>query len=219
MTPTAVPNDASTAGRVATIEHARGVEIVTASIGKADTYPELPWRACALAASIAALAVAVADVLRPDWVSSTTLLVALAFVLLSGAAAALAVAWVPAFARLFLDAPRADVEARQYARTFFLERQLFRTRRRNGILLLVARFEHRVELVADIGFDGRIAAHEWETVIPPMLGPLREGRIDEAFARGLEALDALLASRGYRGTQGAANELPDATIDEAGEDR
>lgn len=205
--------------RVAALESARGVDVVTASIAKADVYMELPWRAGALAASVTALVLAVGDLLRPEWATSTTLLLALATVMLVGAGVALLTIFVPGVARVFLSRQRAETEVRQYAQAFFLERQLFRTRRRNGILLLVARFEHRVELVADIGFDGRIAAHEWETVIPPMLGPLREGRIDEAFARGLEALDALLASRGYRGTQGAANELPDATIDEAGEDR
>ena len=207
------------AARVATLERARGVEVVTASIAKADVYLELPWRAGALAGALVALVLALGDVLRPEWATSTTLVLALAAVMLTGAGVALLAIFVPAFARLFLSKPRAETEVRQFAQAFFLERQLFRTRRRNGILLLIARFEHRVELVADIGFDGRIAAHEWETVIPPMLGPLREGRIDEAFARGLEALDALLASRGYRGTPGAANELPDATIDEAGEDR
>ncbi|MFO1284637.1 MAG: TPM domain-containing protein [Burkholderiales bacterium] len=217
MTATAVA-PGSIAERVAAIERARGVEVVTASIGKADTYPEIPWRACALVASLAALAVAAADLLRPDWVTSTTLLVSLAFVLLSGAAAALLAIYLPPFARRFLDPLRAEVETRQYARTFFLERQLFRTRRRNGILILVARFEHRVELVADIGFDGRVGSHEWQTVIPPMIGPLSEGRVDEAFAAGLAALDALLASRGFAGGAGGSNELPDATIDEAGED-
>ena len=38
------------AARVAALERARGVEVVTVSIAKADLYPELPWRAGALAA-------------------------------------------------------------------------------------------------------------------------------------------------------------------------
>ncbi|CAG0953889.1 hypothetical protein BURK1_00348 [Burkholderiales bacterium] len=202
------------AARVAALERARGVEVVTASIAKADVYPELPWRAGALAASVTALAVAIGDVLRPDWVTSTTLLVALATVMLAGAAASLLVIFVPAFARVFLSPLRAETEVHQYAHAFFLERQLFRTRKRVGILILVARFEHRVELVADIGFDGRVAASEWQSVIPPMLPLLREGRADDALAAGLDALDALLASRGFSGERDDTNELPDATIEQ-----
>lgn len=204
--------------RVAAIEHARGVEIVTASIGKADSYPELPWRAGALAGAITALVVAIGDVLRPDWATSTTLLLALAAVMLVGAGVALAAIFVPAFARLFLAKLRAEIEVRQFAHAFFLEKQLFRTERRTGILLLVARFEHRVELIADIGYDGRIAASEWGSAIPPMIPLLREGRVDDAFLAGLDAIDALLAARGFAGRSGAPNELPDATIDEAGDE-
>ena len=207
------------AARVASLERARGVEVVTASIAKADVYPELPWRAGALAASITALVVAIGDVLRPDWATSTTLLVALAMVMLVGAGVALAAIFVPPFARLFLARARRDVEVRQFAQSFFLERQLFRTRKRQGILILVARFEHRVELIADIGFDGRIAAAEWGSVIPPMVPLLREGRADDALIAGLDALDALLASRGFAGDGMPANELPDATMHEDEGDR
>ena len=206
------PGSSTVAARVAALERACGVEVVTVAVARADHYPEIPWRAGALAASIAALVVAIGDVLRPDWATSTTLLLALAAVLLSGAGAALATMVVRPFARLFLSRLRAEAETRQYAHAYFLDRQLFRTRRRNGILILVARFEHRVELVADIGFDGRVAADEWGSVIAPMVPLLREGRAEDAMIAGLDALDVLLASRDFAGG-GGANELPDATVE------
>ena len=207
------------AARVAALEQAHGVEVVTASIAKADVYPELPWRAGALAASLAALCVAIGDLLRPDWVTSTTLLVALATVMIVGAGVALLAIFVPAFARLFLSRARAEVEVRQFAHAFFLERQLFRTRRRLGILILVARFEHRVEVVADIGYEGRVAPAEWGSVIPPMVPWLREGRAEDALIAGLDALDALLATRGFAGGGRGANELPDVPMQEEQGDR
>lgn len=206
------PGPSTVVARVAALERARGVEVVTVAVARADHYPEVPWRAGALAASIAALVVAIGDVLRPDWATSATLLLALAAVMLSGAGAALATMFVRPFARLFLSKLRAEAETRQYAHAYFLDRQLFRTRRRNGILILVARFEHRVELVADIGFDGRVAADEWGSVIAPMVPLLREGRAEDALLAGLDALDALLASKDFAGGAGA-NELPDATVE------
>ena len=207
------------AARVAALEKARGVEVVTASSGKADVYPERPWRAGALAASLTALVVAIGDVLRPDWVTSTTLLVSLATVMIVGAGVSLLAIYVPAFARLFLSRARAEVEVRQFAHAMFLERQLFRTTRRLGILILVARFEHRVELVADIGHDGRVAPAEWGSVIPPMVPLLQQGRAEDALVAGLDALDALLASRGYAGDGRGGNELPDAPMQEEQGDR
>lgn len=202
------------AERVRAIERARGVEVVTASIAKADVYLELPWRAGALAGSVTALVVAVGDVLRPDWATSTTLLLALATVMLVGAGVALLAIFAPPFARLFLSRHRAETEVRQYAQAFFLKRQLFRTRKRQGILILVSKFEHRVEVIADIGFDGRVAAAEWGSVIPPMVPSLRDGRPHDALLAGLDALDKLLEQRGFAGDGSGANELPDATIEE-----
>ena len=80
----------------------------------------------------------------------------------------------PAAMRIAPLAAAAEVEVRQFAHAFFLERQLFRTKRRLGILILVARFEHRVEVCADIGYDGRIAPAEWGSLIAPMVPLLRE---------------------------------------------
>jgi len=207
------------AARVVALERAHGIEVATASIAKADIYPELPWRAGALAASITALVVAIGDVLRPDWVTSTTLLVSLATVMIVGAGVSLLTIFAAPFARLFLSRARAEVEVRQFAHAFFLERQLFRTRRRLGVLLLIARFEHRVEVVADVGYEGRIAVAEWGSIIPPMMPLLREGRADDALIAGLDALDALLASRGFVGDGRAPNELPDETMHEDAGDR
>jgi len=84
---------------------------------------------------------------------------------------------------------------------------------------LIARFEHRVEVVADVGYEGRIAVAEWGSIIPPMLPLLREGRADDALIAGLDALDALLASRGFVGDGRAPNELPDETMHEDAGDR
>ena len=70
----------------------------------------------------------------------------------------------------------------------------------------------RVALVADIGFDGRVAADEWGSVIAPMVPLLREGRAEDAMIAGLDALDVLLASKDFAGG-GGANELPDATVE------
>jgi len=52
-----------------------------------------------------------------------------------------------------------------------------------------------------------------------MVPLLREGRADDALIAGLDALDALLASRGFAGDGMPANELPDATMHEDEGDR
>jgi len=203
--------------RIAAIEAASGVEVVTTVVGKADAYPELPWTAFALGASLAALATVAADALRPDWAAAhATLLTALA-ILGAGGVGALATVFVPAFARLFLRQTRRDAEVRQYARALFLERELFRTPARTGILILVSVFERRIELLPDVGFGDRIGAADWQQVVARMTPHLSAERPAAALLAGLDVLADLLVRRGYEAGERDANELPDRPVELKGE--
>jgi len=203
--------------RVAAIEAATGAEVVTAVIGKSDAYPELPWTAFAAGASLAALAAVVVAALRPAWAAADGTLLAATTILGAGGVCALTAVFVPAFARLFLRGARRDLEVGQYARSLFLERELFRTRGRIGLLLLVSLFERRVELLADTGFDGRIGAGEWARVVARMTPRLVAGDPGAALLEGLAGLEETLARAGFRAGVHDVNELPDPPVEAEGE--
>jgi putative membrane protein len=200
----------------ARVEARTGVQVITAIVGKADHYAELPWMAFAFGVSIAALSAVVAEWLRPQWVSAEVALVHTVTILGFGAASALAAVLVPANARLFLREVRRDEEVRHYAESMFLRRELFKTHARTAVLILVARFERKVEIVADKGFDGRVGRDEWSRVIDSMTPPLADSRYADAFRNGLEAIETLLVAKGYAPRAGGANELPDRPIVERG---
>ena len=200
--------------RVRVLERAIGVQVVTMVVGKCDVYPETVWKAFALGSSLAALAVAIGDLVRPDWVTSTAVVTSIVAILAIGALCALAGVYVPAFARLFLRDIRATVEATQYAKVQFLDRQLFATRERTAILVLVAMLERRVVIVADIGLNGKVTTAEWDAVIARMTEKLRAGTPREAVTAGLDAIGDLLAGKGV--VRGDGNAFPDAPLEEAG---
>src|SRR5450631_4346178 len=99
--------------RTASLEAHAGVQVVTAVVGKADHYVELPWKAFALGAVLAALAVVMADLLRPDWVGAHVALMHVVTILGVGGANALLAIFVPAYARVFLTNLRRDTEVRE----------------------------------------------------------------------------------------------------------
>ena len=201
---------------VVRLEARTGVQIVPAIVGKADSYAEIPWKAFALGASLVSLGMVVADYFRPDWVTATTALLHAMTILALASACALLSVVVPPFARLLLRRTRAEVEVRQYAESVFLRRELFATRGRTGVLVLVSLFERRVEIVADTGFGGRIAEAEWKAVIARMTPHLRNRRPFDALSEALTAVEALLAAKGFAGVAGTANELPNAAVEEGG---
>jgi putative membrane protein len=210
--------DAITA-RSAEFESRVGVQVIAAIIGKADAHVELPWKAFALGAVLSGLAVVVADLARPQWLTANVALIDAVTILGTGAASALLAVFVPAYARLFLRSTRRDAEVRRYAEALFLRHELFKTRERNGILILVSCFERKVEILADLGLHRRVSDAEWRPVIARMTPLLRERRFAEALLEGLSATEELLAAKGLKARvgEGAENELPDRPINEGGQ--
>jgi putative membrane protein len=202
--------------RTAALEAHAGVQVVTAVVGRADHYVELPWKAFALGAVLAALAVVVADGLSPDWSGAQVVLLQVLTILGAGAASALLAIYMPSYARLFLTNQRRDSEVRHYAESMFLRKELFATRGRNGILLLVCLFEHKVEILADTGLHRRVGEPQWRSVIARMTPALKAGRTAEALLQGLARLDEILREKSPKLEPGMTNELGDRPIEERG---
>lgn len=200
--------------RVKALEAATGVEVVCAAQAKSDAYPEIPWKAFALTSAIAALVVVLTDALHPQWVSATSLLVATLFVLGAGIAAALACSVSATVARGFVGVARMELEARERAKSLFLDHRVFATGTRTGVLLYVTRFERRVEILPDVGFEGRVSSDEWSAVIATMQPGLRDGDVAGALRAGLDALQALLAGKGFVAAPDRHNELDDPPLQE-----
>lgn len=203
-------------GLVAEVEAATGAQVLVAVIGKADSHPEIPWKAFASGAAIAALAIVLEDWLRPGWAGPYSAIFDVIAILGAGAALGLLTVFVPPLARLFLDRLRADTEARQHARSLFLERELFRTRQRTGVLLLVSRFEHAVVILPDTAIRSRVSEAELGRIIAQMTPLLARGETAAALCAGLQALRAQLLDRGFGDPAGDDDEIAASLVQEKG---
>ena len=99
--------------------------------------------------------------------------------------------------------------ARSRAIAVFSELGVWDTERNNGVLLYLLLAERNVEIVADRGFNGKVAAEEWERVCRRMESELAKGRHADAVIAGIEALSRIVA-RHFPPAPGGRNELPDA---------
>jgi uncharacterized membrane protein len=95
----------------------------------------------------------------------------------------------------------------------FLERDLFATPGCNAVLLLASRYERVAVVLGDRAYDGRIDSADWQGIVDAMTPPFRAGREALAFAAGLDALEALLAEKGFRSDGTTRNVLPDRPLE------
>jgi putative membrane protein len=203
-------------GRAAALEAATGAQVLAVVAGKSDAYPEIPWKAFALGAVTAVLALAAGAMLGARWVAMLGPVAAGAIVLAVGAVPALLTVFCLPFARLFLDRHRAEAEVRQHAETLFRSHGLDRTRARVGVLLLLSLFERRACLLPDAAMRDRVSDTELADGIARITQAAARGEIAAALLRGLDALEALLADKGFRGP-GGPDEIIDTLIQDPAE--
>jgi putative membrane protein len=200
--------------RIADAEKRTGAQIVLAVIERSDSYPELPWKVFALGASIAGLLVFGMNLLWPLTSPINAALLAIVMILAAGAGFALLSVFVPDFARLFLNAHRAEVETRQYAESLFLSKQMFATSKRKAVLLLVSIFERQISVLPDTGLARELNQEATDKIINHMRPYLTAGKTARAMDAGLKKLAEIISAGGQPET--FVNELPNDIIEEKG---
>jgi uncharacterized membrane protein len=101
----------------------------------------------------------------------------------------------------------------ELARRAFARLGMAATRRRNGLLVLVAPWHRKVVVHADEGIMARVDASLWSNAVATLTGAFRDGQFTEGLVAALDGLGAALAPH-FPPLPGAANELPD-TVDRA----
>jgi len=199
---------------IADAEKRTGAQIVLAVVGRSDAYAEIPWKAFALGASVTGLFIFAMNILWPLNSPTQAALLAIVMMLAAGAGLALLSVFVPDFARLFLLTHRAEVETRQHAESLFLSRQLFTTRERKAVLLLVSIFERRIVVLPDVRLCQKLNHDAIEKIIKHMRPYLVAGQSARALAAGLEKLEDLLSDNIRSGFSDV--EFPNDIIEEKG---
>jgi len=113
-------------------------------------------------------------------------------------------------AALELPALWAGRDARARAHEVFAQLRVWDTAANNGVLVYLLLADHRIEIVADRGLDGRVSDEQWRGVCQLMEERLRSGDAEDAAVAGVAAVSDLLAEHFPRVAEDVDhNELPD----------
>lgn len=196
---------------VAEAEKKVNVEIVPVFMLSSDDYVEAKLRGALVMAAFTAICILVYDhlmgwyqlfLLNNDWLFVIT-------IALGGMLGYFLFGLVSPLKKWMISKTRMQQRSSAMAERVFGEYKLFETKHRNGVLIFVSLFEHKIEIVPDKGLKERIADDEWKKVIEEMKPSLRTKKFDEAFVLSISKITEVMLTNKMGRDGDAPNELPD----------
>lgn len=195
---------------VAEAEGHTSAEIVPVIIAACDDYPEARWRGVAGGIAVVLLVTAVLyqayDGWGLGWLHDGWAV--MLGVVLGGLLGGVLAQTVPPLRRVLIGRDRMEARCHARAERAFLEEGVYKTREHTGVLIFVALFEHRVEVLADEGISARVAPEAWGDLCARLIAGVREGKLGEALAESFSRCGELLREGGFTRPDDDTNELP-----------
>lgn len=197
------------------VEKAEGLtsgEIVPVIVPESSDYAEVTWKSLLLGLLLGLLTYEIYSLISPGWdVTSGYQLVSLPSFLIIGAGLGYVAATKWAFfKRLLISNNRLDEAVHQRAKEAFLENEVFLTRDRTGMILLVSLFEHRVEVLGDSGINANVTENDWSDIVAVVIQGVKQGKLTDGLVAGIEQCGLLLQKLGLERKADDTNELPNA---------
>lgn len=161
-------------------EESTHAEILPVVLNKSDDYPAVRWR---VAVGFSVLMTAASFFLTQDLFVSPFILLSTIFIwLILG----FMIASFGTVQRFFLLEDKIREEVRQRAYEVFITHRVHATENRGGILLFVSLMEHRVEIIPDIGYEGKVDGSDWSAVIDTLLERVHTQDLTTAIIMAIE---------------------------------
>lgn len=193
---------------VQAVEKETAAEVVPVVVAAAGNYPQAVWRAATFGALGGAALVSLLLRLVEVWgLPMEFWVLAPPF---AGAALGLLLAQaLPSLARLFITQEEMAAQVRERAEHAFLTEEVFATKGRTGMLILVALFERQVVVLGDRGIAARIPQERWQGIAKGIAQGIRQGQAAQALVAGIQQCGQLLVESGITVQPGDVNELAD----------
>jgi putative membrane protein len=185
-------------------------EIVPVVVIRSHNYPEAVWRGATLGALAGALLAGLAHLLGGFWGMSWLWIVLPAVA--GGAAGLGAASLIPVLRRLLASPDEMDHQVRRRALQAFVEHEVFNTRERTGVLLLLSLYERRVVVLGDAGINAKVEQHEWDGIARDLASGARAGKTAAALITAVGRCGELLQRRGVERRADDTDELPDSLV-------
>lgn len=192
----------------AAAESHTGGEIVPYIVERVLDHEAARWRGAALGALGGSLVAALVHAVGGFWGVSALWWISLPA--LAGAGCGYLLAGIDAIGRHLISDEVVDWYVTLRAESAFLEEEVFATRDRSGILVLLALFERRAVILGDEAINRAVPEGEWEAVVADLVSGLKAGRTAAALVAAIERCGAILELHKVALRPDDEDELPNA---------
>ncbi len=183
-------------------------EIVPVIIERCSSYTIAYYRAFLSFALSAALAIILIDRWYSPFIFYSPL-ITLPSVTAVAITGPLLLAMFPRLKKLFITNTFIEQSTQATADKFFLELEVFHTRARTGILILLALFERRIIIKADRGIAAVVEQKVWDELVKTFIIFSKQGDLKAGLIKIIHDCGALLLAKGFTKTADDVNELSD----------
>lgn len=195
---------------VAAAETRTAGEIVPYVVRQSGSYAAAVWRLASVVALTTGLLMLIAETLYTGWTWSWLYTpAALATAMTLGGVVGAALTLIEPIRRRVAGAGEMEENVHRRAAVAFIEEEIFDTRDRTGILLFVSLFEHRIEVVGDVGINAKVEQEEWLEVVGLVRDGVRSGSLAAGLVDAIEKCGDLLHRRGVAIREDDTDELSD----------
>lgn len=184
-------------------------EIVPVIVGSSSAYPEAYWKSMFVGIGVGLVLYEAYLMTFAGWLSGFwAFIVGLPLFVISSALLGWGASqFIPAFRRFVISGKVMDAEVHTRAIKAFVDNEVFDTRDRTGIVLLVSLFERRVEVFGDSGINSKVTAQDWSEVVSVVVSGIKKGNPTAGLVEGIERCGVLLHASGVDIRSDDSNEL------------
>jgi putative membrane protein len=121
--------------------------------------------------------------------------------------------FVPAYRMAMVGPNTVERRVLQRASEAFLEREVFKTEKRIGILLFISTMERRAVILADAGINQKVQQHEWQSIIDQLTADIKNDNTADGICEAITRCRLLLVQKGFTNDANAGNQLPDGLVE------
>ncbi len=184
-------------------------EIVPVIARNSGQYGEAVWRAASLCGVLSLVGVMLVFQLYDGW--GLTWLYAgwgvAVVATVAGTLGAVITAYVPAVKRLLTPTNLMARKVHRRAMQAFVEEEVFNTNDRIGTLIFISVWEHRIEVLGDVGINELVEPDDWIAVIERIREGIQQDRVADGLVEAIGMCGTMLRSRGVDPQGADPNEL------------